>query len=1544
MNPANFSNVGGGMNGGVRPHNQMQLQQKQSETNQVILNQVGQALQAQGQYSGWRADVNIKERAVKVYQMLTSLRLIQPRIDIQHAAHAALTFEQKAFKDAREKVDYERECNEKLHHIRDTRARQAAVMQGGIMPQGPAAGMPGVGQSPYPPRMNQSVPASQMSGQQQMQMGMGDLTQQAAMQQRQQSQQQHQNMLQQQQQQQPQQPQPQQQRPQQRPGNGSALSDDLNTLSAQEYDQVCRVANQIISKTPQEDLEKIKVNLQNMTPEQRGYLARKNMDPITYFFRSQALNQLRRHKRSRMEMARAPGTGVDPNSAIMGDPMHPQRQMFQNMMNLQRNSFSMGGQQNLDPSSFIGNVENIQGQQADGLRSQEAGQLVVPASSSQMNQPPFTTQQNMFPVGGQLGQNAQGNMNGSGISPQFIAQQHAQNAQNMQQDRPQQASQFPAQPQAQNQSAQDQARVQAAAKVQFAMSHQNQPNARMQHQMTQQSPAMPMLNRPMAPGQMSPAQVAAQVRPPSRPPGMGQPPASAQTMNGQTPIPRPQIPPNLPPAVQEQLNSMSNEQLSMVLLNNQRRAMANNQAALARANASQQSMPMQQNLSQSGQGQQMVNGQMMNGQMGNGQNLRAMNLQQIAGMAGAQQPNQMLPNQMSVQQRQQQQQQQRQQDAYKLQILRQHGGGGGPEMSQEQVKEMDRLNFPPAVLNSSNPSVAAVPKNLRSWGQLKQWVASNPQPMGGLDLGKLIALQRIHLLQIASQSKDAGRNPEQGSWMPMQFQGQPQPLMNPQLQAGQQQMPVNMPPVRSITAQELQLARVRLGSQAQNISDEQLRDLIMKNRQRQMHMARQAHVQQQALVAQQQAQQAQQAQPAPQAPVTVPPNMPEIKQESQPPQLTAPQTQQSLTTKAQAQPVPPVKSAKGPPAKQAPKRKLQNDEPAESQSTTPTQKPNQPATSQPGPVPAQARSNIPFTREQLASMSPQQRAAFEAHLRRQQLQGRGSVNRASAEESWNNLPEKIRQVYNELSKTLPQAEPVPITSEQKAAMSQQIRDTTDYLGRMDALVQFIAKVPGQERNVRSLLQMRVLLMRQFKAGPDWALNDQITVTPDYFTGTTNYIKRLFHHMIARVNQQQNQPQGQRPGVAQGAPVPQATQPNMPALNASNLQQLQQQEEALQRARRASSQTVSGAAAIPQAPFGAPSPQGVPHAYGPASMPPEQLKLPPPKKRKQSHAGALPASGTPVSKTQSSKPADFKSTGVAPGGAFKCGVPDCQNHYQGFATQNALDKHVEEAHKVEEPIDNPLEFALESFRNSLIKEEDRNELQGMKGIPQASGKPGTTSSPSKNEIKLEGATPVLGSATPMARAASQLGPKPGSPTLNQQLTPRTSAGKAPTSSPLKPTTAKDGKKEPVKPTEPGQASGDAVARDPWADSAVSLEAIQETFLDFGDEGGLGFGAMDEFLNPEMFTNNQAKDTPDSVETGLVTQTPKDSELPKLDDLNGKKGDMTDDNWIPADWISFPGRPEDGFLMNDSWEDFDWDMVDRKDGAINVDDSAIAICAI
>lgn len=68
MNPAQFSNPGGGMSGVVKPG----MQLPKNENAQVIMGHVAQVLQNQGSYGGWKAEVPIKTRAMNVYQMWAS--------------------------------------------------------------------------------------------------------------------------------------------------------------------------------------------------------------------------------------------------------------------------------------------------------------------------------------------------------------------------------------------------------------------------------------------------------------------------------------------------------------------------------------------------------------------------------------------------------------------------------------------------------------------------------------------------------------------------------------------------------------------------------------------------------------------------------------------------------------------------------------------------------------------------------------------------------------------------------------------------------------------------------------------------------------------------------------------------------------------------------------------------------------------------------------------------------------------------------------------------------------------------------------------------------------------------------------------------------------------------------------------------------------------------------------------------------------------------------------------------------------------------------
>ena len=1441
---------------------------------------------------------------------ITSLRLIQPRIDIQAAAQAALSFEHKAFVKANEKVrpvasislppfpsplpsnlhsnfgmiffflqsDYDRECNEKLTHIRDTRQRQAAVALN-MMPQ--AGGMPNQMQGAFPQQMNRAMQSSPIPGQPQMAMGMGDPNQQVAMQQRQQQQS---AMMQQQ----------QQQRAQQRPTNPGTLPDDLSTLSPQELEHVSRLAQQMLTKTSPEDMEKIKMNLSNMSPEQRQYLARKNMDPMTYFFRSQALTSLRRHRRSRMEMGRV-NTPMDPNGAMMGDPALNQRQIYQNMMNLQRNSgFSGNLGQGIDSNSFIGNVENIQGQQADGLRSQEAGQLVVPASSSQMNQQPFPNQPNMFPQ--QMGQNGQ-NMNGQGMNPQLFNQQNFQNSSNG----PQGNMQFQTQQSQAQVHAQAQARAQAAAAQKASLALSGQANAQSQGLMNQTSPQMPMLNQPMAPGQMSPAQVANQNRASSIP-NMGQNPAGVQgqpNMQG-----RPQIPPNLPPAVQEQLAQMSNEQLHAFFMNQRRAAIQNGMAR----NGSQQPGSIQQPGARPGQGQAGFNAQ-----MGNNPAMRnAMNMPQGINPNASNQQQQMTPQQRA--------QQQRQQELYKLQLLRQNNG---LEMTADQVKEMDRAAFPPSIINH-NQNPAQVPKHIKTWGQLKQWVAANPQASNGVDLSKLMTLQKLHFGQIvASRAADPNR------------QGMPQPMAGPQGQMannpnfpnGQQQM-AGMPPLRPITANDVRMARQKIGQGANNFNDDQIRE-ILQNRQKQILM--QATRNRQAAAGMQPG--GQQNQPMPPQPPVAPQNVPQAKPPAaqQPP---AAAEQQPPAAKAQTNGGA-AKNAKAANKQASKNNKVKMEDTAEPRASATPQHP-QPAAA-PTATPPTARQGLPLTQEQLAALTPQQRMQVEDRMRKQQQQFlRGPIlSRAAAEENWNkNIPPQIKEVLNEITTAAPPSKTLPIPPESKAKMAQLLMDSLDILSRLDVLVVHgFGKMAGQERNVRNLLAMRVQIMRQFKNTQEWVPNDDFSITQDYLTGAILFIRKLFQLMIIRFNQQRSNP-AQPP-----APAAQPTQATANALNASNLRELQQQTEEALHARRASSQS----APVAPAPFGEPSPQGVPHAYGPGGLAPEKLKLPPPKKRKASHAGTVNASpvqppAVPAAQSVANAPAP-----VAPlVGAFKCSVAECEHHFSGFPTQAALDKHVEEMHlpeEEEEVIGDPMQYFMDSLDIGLGLVPDPKQPTKPE-VVNASTKPNAMASPAKQSIP----TPVTAGNTPMARVTSQMGAKTASPaTSTQQLTPHQPSNKN------------------VKPS-PGKQAGkrtldDVEKEDMWANAPMNLEKIHDTFAPIFAEcrrSQWGYDPFDEFMNTDMFSQDQSDNTPDSRDLALATLTPKDDEHPKI--INNQDTSwcdwmpddaVIDDNsdWLAMDKASTDGLPTGLFAMDRAGNvQLDWDAIDQQQKDLNIETGAIPIAAL
>jgi hypothetical protein len=68
----------------------------------------------------------------------------------------------------------------------------------------------------------------------------------------------------------------------------------------EDNEAINKLAVQMAEKTPQEDIAKIRANLDNMTTQQREIMNQRGVDPLRYFFRTQAAKEYRRQKMKAM--------------------------------------------------------------------------------------------------------------------------------------------------------------------------------------------------------------------------------------------------------------------------------------------------------------------------------------------------------------------------------------------------------------------------------------------------------------------------------------------------------------------------------------------------------------------------------------------------------------------------------------------------------------------------------------------------------------------------------------------------------------------------------------------------------------------------------------------------------------------------------------------------------------------------------------------------------------------------------------------------------------------------------------------------------------------------------------------------------------------------------------------------------------------------------------------------------------------------------------------------------------------------------------------
>jgi hypothetical protein len=1585
MNPAHLQNglaMGRGM-----PPNVPQMQQAQNQNNNMQRHIIT-SLQGQGPFSGWQATITVEQRAIQVKLLIDSLRLIKPVIELPRAVQVALSFEQKAFVQSSSLDAYVGMCKEKLGQIHDTRQQQQqnsanaqnAPNQNNAMQQMQQAQqvqqMQQMGQNlNFPPQLQHQMQASPLPNQQRLQQQQQFQQQQLQLQQ----QQQHNSM-----------------------NTGQAMNQNMSVQqggmqentsfmqgqqqkplppwkpSKEDNEAINKLAAQMAERTPPADIAKIRANLDNMTTQQREIMNQKGVDPLLYFFRTQAAKEYRRQKMNEM----ATGSNADSANGNQNNVSQGQGQR-QTPVGVQGNRpLSTNGQAATIP--FLGNLDHFQGQQADGLRSQEAGHLVVPASTNTqgMNTDQFRMQQQMMQRQQLFGQNP-----GQSMNPNFLAQQqHIQQAQQAQQDKIQSAAQFQARSQAE-------ARSQTVARVQFA---QNQPNL---HSMPRTNTPMSMLNRGVdpnisgGPSQGTPRPPSAaplpgqQVQGQQQQPGAQMQPNSVQGVNtqaGQVPRPGPSGFAALPPQLQQLLLSRPQSEWKQVMQEYQQNpAMRRNM----------QAPDMQQTISQPGQIPRTQDGQFLGG------STIAPPMQQSlsAGPNSVQgQAQNMTPNpQMILQQRQRQQQQQNQemvrQRQLQMQMQMQQQGGipqqqqqqpppqpqrsgvpqppqGAFQMNSQQIAFMDKQQFSPSIhqVLSRNPNF---PQQIRSWGQLKQWLASNPLPQ--LPLDKVLALQKksFHdFLQANAQNRALSGQPGQQSMPP----NAPQPIPVPQAQPvnfvmpqgppGQQSNAVRpnvfgaMPPIP-----EAAITRARMvNEQLRDMPRNQLIGILTAQRERQ---ARLKQMEQQAI----QGQQNQfvpippgpmQAQPQPGGPPMgrQPSNqgisqigMSTHGQQSQP----FPGSQRPQSTKPASQPTQhaPLSSGKG-------IKRMSDDDVVEVSGPV--------AAPQPRPQSAQipGKQMPGIAQDIIDKMSPTQRQHYN-NLRAQNQQNQGPA-----------INQRINELTREVQGAMPKMVPIALMDTGSRTRILKVLtsdDTKNMLGRFDQLLAHYLLLTRDEDAVKNLISQRMHILHQYKPN---SISTKIFEPQDNFSISADYAESARKDMFAKF--QQTLERTQKPGVLRqpGVPPSQVQQP----LSAENLRQLQAQNEAQRKLKGQRTNDVPPAPTASQPPFsiGDSRGHGTPR-YAAQGLKQEDLKLDPNKKRKKNPPGT--AASTPA--TNQGTPAPVASPQQTKAkkpevNSFKCAVTGCEYQMKGFQTKNELDIHTKDAHRpaAEPPIADPRAFFIEQSRHGLGLDEDGQSVMKVDTQHTQEGSKAPVMQKSFSKASTTNVKQESKPSTPaaMARGASQNDNKAGSPASNMLKTPQLGSDKA------------AGDKSAGTATAIGKiAKAERPGTSLWDSSPITLSSLQETFTDINMDGVMALdpgmdidNLMDLYMQSDAWTKTQpdvnavplddsSNESPlQNSEGGRARQASLDSDTSKSgDEAFVKIGDIdikmvdVDDSWtlpelVGQDKAFDVDEDEWGNITIDelnmsedegeTWKDIDWDKVlEGQDGNENGEVGVVGIKA-
>ncbi|PMB69428.1 hypothetical protein BM221_004070 [Beauveria bassiana] len=455
--------------------------------------------------------------------------------------------------------------------------------------------------------------------------------------------------------------------------------------------------------------------------------------------------------------------------------------------------------------------------------------------------------------------------------------------------------------------------------------------------------------------------------------------------------------------------------------------------------------------------------------------------------------------------------------------------------------------------------------------------------------------------------------------------------------------------------------------------------------------------------------------------------------------------------------------------------------------------------------------------QQIASMTPEQRAKYEVFLRQQvaNREGGAAALMQPTAESISRLKtigqEAARQLMQEPMADIPMS---PQELEETGAKLKRIVIDMGKVGR--GLTRWFA-LTGDEPRASMFFKFRQRLIKQFVDG------DNMKILRDSFSMRSSDLEQaraMLESMVRDIQvaskggfmrAQNNQAQGGQ--AAQQASQGNAEQTSSAAaavvapLNASNLEKNSQ---ALNRQKSKSANQPPPAPTVAQAPgfpTNASSPHGNPSYMSKAKD--MNLQIPPRKKQKvaQQPGQGVNTPSPRVSKTAS--PEVKRAPEPVPRPVFLCKEADCDLPSVGFPTEQALKQHVEEDHV--KPRQDPVKFVQENLALALGLEMDGTVKKGAGEAAQP-----MTQSGSKQ-----------GQDVAMKRSGSALSRVQPVGGRGENGTPKTTAAEATTPGPV----------------------------DPWATATIDPQAL---LSNLGFENGLPT-VMNEFLLYRSLTPN---DTPES----------------------------------------------------------------------------------